>query len=264
VRDVNPAYPVLLVITIISIIILFLIPPLPQWPSYHQFADARKIWGIPNFWNAVSNVPFLLVGILGLLAIKRKWQAGNFVNWQEVTPFFIIFTGLILTAFGSFYYHLAPDNYRLVWDRIPLTLVFMVLVCLTIMQRVNFNVGFWLLLPFIVCGIGTVWYWSWTESLGHGDLRFYGFVEFYSVTLILIILYYFPKPYPSTKSFLFLIFFYGIARIFELIDRQIYKMGGIISGHTLKHLFAAIAAYGLILMVDELGKRKLNRKELNP
>ena len=161
-----------------------------------------------------------------------------------------------MTAIGSSYYHLAPDNYRLVWDRIPMTLVFMALVSLTIMERVNFKVGFWLLFPLIVFGIASVWYWIWTESFGLGDLRPYGFVQFYSIALILIILYLFPKPYPSTKSFLLIFIFYAIATIFEFTDIPIYQMGGIISGHTLKHLFAAIGTYWFVVMVDELEKRK--------
>ena len=65
-RDVNPEkaairpYLILVGITIVSILTVFLLPPIPQWLSYHQFADARKILGIPNFWNVVSNVPFFL------------------------------------------------------------------------------------------------------------------------------------------------------------------------------------------------------------
>jgi hypothetical protein len=264
VRDFNPEkaairpYLILVGITLISLMSLFLFSPIPQNLSYHQFADARKIWGIPNFWNVVSNVPFFLIGILGFLTIKREWRAGKFVNWQEVVPFFMIFLGLILTAMGSSYYHLAPDNYRLVWDRIPMTFIFMMLVSLTIMERISFKVGFWLILPLTVLGIGSVWYWIWTESLGRGDLRFYSFVHFYSIILILMILYLFPKPYPSTKFFLLIFIFYGIATIFELIDVQIYQMGGVMSGHTLKHFFAAIGAYWFIVMVKELEKRPQN------
>lgn len=241
-----------------SVLIVCLLPPIPQWLSYHQFADTRKIWGIPNFWNVVSNAAFFLVGILGLLAVKREWRAGNFINWQEALPLFIIFFGLILTSLGSSYYHLAPDNYRLVWDRIPMTIIFMALVSFTLMERVNFKLGLWLLGPLIVIGVWSVWYWIWTESLARGDLRFYGFVQFYSITLILIILYLFPKPYPSTKSFLLLFIFYGIATIFEFMDVQIYEMGHILSGHTLRHLCAAASGYWLVVMVDELESRRLN------
>jgi len=240
-------YLILFGMTLLSLALLFLLPPIPQWLSYHHFADVRTIWGIPNFWNVVSNLPFLLIGILGFQAI----QTGDFVRWEEAAPFFMIFLGLLLTSFGSSYYHLAPDNDRLVWDRIPITLVFMSLLSLTLMERVNFKAGFWLLIPLILLGFFTVWYWISTEALGHGDLRPYAFVQFYSIALILMILLLFPKPYPSTKSFLLLILFYAFATLFEWMDRQVYQMSGLISGHTLKHLFAAVASYWIVVMVRE-------------
>lgn len=252
----NRSHLSLFLITAVTILILFMLPPIPQWLSYHQFADLREVWGIPNFWNVVSNIPFFLVGVWGFLAIKQQWLAGNFVSWQEVAPFFVIFLGLVFTSIGSSYYHLAPDNYRLVWDRLPMTLGFMAFVSIAVMERIHFKCGFWLLLLFILCGIGSVWYWFWTESLGHGDLRPYGFVQFYSLVVILIILYLFPKPYPSTKSFLMPILFYGIALVFGFMDKQIYQIGEIISGHTLKHLFAAFGAYWFVVMVNELKLRR--------
>src|SRR3990172_102797 len=35
-------------------------------PNYHNFADQRALWGVSNFWNVVSNLPFLLVALWGL------------------------------------------------------------------------------------------------------------------------------------------------------------------------------------------------------
>lgn len=247
-KTVQP-YLILAAFTVVSVLILSLLPPIPQWMSYHQFADVRTIWGIPNFWNVVSNVPFFIVGAIGLFAIKRERKLGNFSNWQKVAPFFVIFTALMLTAIGSSYYHLAPDHYRLAWDRVPMTFIFMGLLSLTIMDRVSFKCGFWLLPFLIALGIWSVWYWAWTESLDRGDLRPYIFVKFYAISLIFMILYLFPESYLSTKPFLFLLIFYAVATICELADRQIYEVGGVISGHTLKHLFAAAGSYGFVVMV---------------
>lgn len=252
-KDKQKKLSILAAFTLLSISIIYLFPPLPQWPSYHQFADVREVWGIPNFWNVISNAPFFLVGILGFLAIKDAWKAGNFTSWQEATPFYVIFLGLMLTAAGSTYYHLAPDNNSLAWDRAPMTLVFMAFVSLVIMERIHSKFGLWLLMFFIAFGITSVCYWIWTESLGRGDLRLYIFAKFYALTLTLAILYLFPKSYPSLRSVLFVIVFYGIATICELNDTQIYQISeGTISGHTLKHLFGAIASYGFVMMVNEL------------
>lgn len=248
-------YLILLLITAICFFVTLLTPPTPQWTSYHHFADERHLWDISNFWNVVSNAPFFLVGLIGLVKLKHAWSSGSFSNWQEAIPFIVIFLGLMLTAIGSSYYHLAPDNYRLLWDRIPMTLVFTSFVSLVVMERMNFKAGIRLLLPLILFGVWSAWYWYWTESLGRGDLRFYGFVKIYSLVAVLLIMYLFPKPYPSTKLVFGLIAFYAIATFFEFTDVQIFDMGGVMSGHTLKHLFAAIGSYSFVLMVDELVKR---------
>jgi len=254
-------YLVLLGITILSAFVLFLIPPIPQWDSYHHFADDRKILGISNFGNVVSNAPLAFIGFWGLISVRREWLAKKFIDWREVVPFVVIFLGLILTAIGSTYYHLNPDNYRLVWDRLPMTLVFTALVSLTIMERVNFNVGFWLLPFLILAGFGSVWYWIWGEGFGRGDLRPYIFIQFYGLILILLIIYFFPKPYPSAKSFLWMIALYFIARVFEYTDLHVFQMAdGMISGHTLKHLFAAFSSYWIVVMVNELSQRDLGSK----
>jgi len=61
----------LLGLMVASLATLPLLPPIAQDPSYHQFADQRTLLGIPNFWNVVSNLPFVLVGTMGL------WQFGR-------------------------------------------------------------------------------------------------------------------------------------------------------------------------------------------
>src|SRR5712664_1732115 len=105
--------------------VLFL-PPVHQDPSYHSFADQRELWGVPNFWNVVSNLPFLLVGFLGIWLVQDKTTASlSFIVPTERWPFLILFAGVGLTAFGSAYYHWQPTNDRLVWDRLPMAVSFM-------------------------------------------------------------------------------------------------------------------------------------------
>jgi len=45
---------------------------------------------------------------------------------------------------------------------------------------------------------------------------------------------------------------YAVAKGFELADRPIFALGEIVSGHTLKHLVAAIALAFLAAMVKRL------------
>jgi hypothetical protein len=54
-----------------SLVALLLPPPLPRDQDYHDFADRRTLLGVPNFWNVVSNIPFIVTGALGLRQSRR-------------------------------------------------------------------------------------------------------------------------------------------------------------------------------------------------
>src|SRR2546422_9702397 len=41
--------------------------PISQDAAYHEFADTRRLFGVPNFLNVASNIPFLVIGILGVV-----------------------------------------------------------------------------------------------------------------------------------------------------------------------------------------------------
>src|SRR5690349_24556260 len=103
---------VLLGVMLASLLALLLVPPIPQDQGYHNFADQRELFGIPNFWNVVSNLPFVAVGAVGLWRFHR-----------DATTV-VLFAGLFLTGFGSSYYHLDPNDSTLFWDRLPMTLCF--------------------------------------------------------------------------------------------------------------------------------------------
>ena len=120
---------VLSILTVVSIIGLLLIPPISQDQDYHQFADQRTLLGIPNFWNVVSNLPFLAAGALGLQRFYQKPAT------------FVLFSGFLLTGFGSSYYHWNPSDQTLFWDRLPMTLCFMAILSTAIEERVDARVG---------------------------------------------------------------------------------------------------------------------------
>jgi hypothetical protein len=133
-------------------LLMLRLPPIPQWPSYHNFADHRTWLGIPNFGNVASNLAFAVVGIWGLtflLRLNPQTAAQYFVDPRERWPYTLAFFGMLLTAFGSAYYHLAPNNARLVWDRIPMTVVFGSLVAAVIAERISVQAGM-RLLPFLL------------------------------------------------------------------------------------------------------------------
>ena len=96
-----------------SLLGLFLLPPIVQNQDYHDFADQRTLFGIPNFWNVISNVPFIGISAVGL------WQFGRSQGTM------LLFLGIFLTGFGSAYYHLEPSDRTLFWDRLPMAIGFM-------------------------------------------------------------------------------------------------------------------------------------------
>jgi tryptophan-rich sensory protein len=233
---------------LIAIIALFL-PPIPQPLAYHNFADHRAWLGIPNFGDVVSNAPFAIVGLLGLIFLSRP-HPGKFSDHRERWLYLIMFAGLILTAFGSAYYHLAPGNARLVWDRIPIMIVFMALLAAVIAERVSVVAGLWLFPALQAAGIGSVLVWRAGELQGHGDLRFYAAVQAYSI-LILLLLLLVPAKYTRGSDLAVVVGFYVLAKILEESDPQVFALGHIVSGHTLKHLAAAAAGYWILRMLHK-------------
>lgn len=241
-----------LTITILAaIVIAFFFPAIGQDETYHNFADHRTLLGIPNCLNTISNIFFLFVGWLGIRFVLRKpLQTGHgFIDPIERWPYFVFFLAVFLTAFGSAWYHLRPGDTRLLWDRLPMAFGFMALVSATLAERIGAKIGVWLLTPLLAIGAGSVLYWDVTQSHGHGDLRPYALVQFGSLLAILLLVVLFPARYTRGADFIVSLGIYGVAKLFEAADRIIYGWGGIVSGHTLKHVVAAISAYWILRMI---------------
>jgi hypothetical protein len=219
-----------------------------QSQSYHHFADQRSCFGIPHCFDALSNLGFLFVGVWGLLFVIRS-QAAGFVLRKERWPYFFFFLGVTLTAFGSSYYHLAPDNARLVWDRLPMAMGFMALLAAVLGERAHPMLASRTLAPFVSAGVGSVLYWRWTDLAGRDDLRLYGLVQFGSLALVLLLCVTLPFRYTRGRDMFVVVGLYGVAKVFEVLDTQIFALGRIVSGHTLKHLTAAVACYWVLRML---------------
>lgn len=224
----------------------WLLPRIPQPSTYHEFADRRMLFGIPNFDDVASNAPFLLVGIWGLAVVMNRKTA--FRTSGERWPYAVLFAGVALTSIGSSYYHLHPDNARLVWDRLPMTLGFMGLLCAVLAERVGRRAV--LALPALVAlGMMSVAYWNFTEANGRGDLRPYLLVQFGSLAVVLLVLFLFDATYTGQKWLVAALALYGVAKIAEAFDASIYRALGVVSGHTLKHVAAAAGALCMAAML---------------
>lgn len=226
-----------------------LLPRIPVGVGYHEFADQRTLLGIPHALDVLSNVPFVLVGLWGVIFLLCNANQGGFSQPWERIPYLVFFAGVMLTGMGSGYYHLAPGNTRLVWDLLPMTFSFVAIVDATITERISTRAGARLLLPLMILGAASVAYWYVGESQAHGDLRFYLFVQFCPVVVIAVIIGLFPARYSRTPDLLLAFLFYVLAKLFELLDGPIYSAGRIVSGHTLKHITAALACYCILRML---------------
>ena len=179
----------------------------------------------------------------------------TFIDRRERWPYLIVFGGLVLTALGSAYYHLRPGNARLVWDRLPMTIVFMSLVSAIIAERISPRTGLWLLPVLLVIGLGSVLQWHLSELHGAGDLRFYSAVQAYSILFLLIALL-LPSSYTRGADLAIVAGFYVLAKVLEILDRPIFELGRLVSGHTLKHLAAAAAGYWILRMLLKRQSRR--------
>jgi hypothetical protein len=207
---------------------LLLLPPIPQDQAYHHFADRRTLLGVPHFWNVVSNLPFIVIGAIGLA--RHRDNAATIV----------IFLGIFLTGFGSAYYHWNPSDSTLFWDRLPMTIFFMAVLAVVVGERISARLGAILLWPLLAAGLLSLLLWRWT-----GDLRLYVWVQFFPCLALSLMFLLFPSKYTGTHYWIAAAVFYALAKLLEFTDRAVYE-NFILSGHTLKHLFAAAACFAVL------------------
>jgi len=223
----------IVLITSVIVVVLFIHPPIEQSLMYHNFSDSKRVFEIPNFWNVLTNVPFLLVGFLGLLRLK--------VFAKDHRQYLIFFVGVILVSVGSGYYHLNPSNDTLVWDRLPMTIAFMTLLSILISEFIGDSLGRKMLLPLLGLGLGSILWWVLMK-----DLRLYVIVQFVPILIIPILLIFFRSQHDSIRTYWFVLIAYLAAKILEHFDSFFYEYFRF-SGHSLKHLVSAVALFKLYL-----------------
>ena len=231
-------------VTILIIIAFWASEPVPQDPAYHAFVDGRRLFGIPNFLNVISNLPLFLVGVWGVSYVLKEGESVCVPTLRSA--YLIFFAGVLLSAVGSCYYHVAPDNDTLIWDRLPMTMAFAGLFVIVLGEYVSVPAARRLLLPLLFAGATSVAYWAMTEASGSGDLRPYATIQFLPVLIIPAILLLYPSPFGSSRFFWMIIAIYILAKVFENFDAAVFGVGNWVSGHTLKHLVASFAPLALL------------------
>ena len=235
-------------------LIPILMPPISQSVNYHQFADQRTYFDTPNFFNVASNIFIFFSGLAGLILLMRPREFLiniTFIKFSERWPYFILFISVIMASLASTYYHLAPDNARLVWDRFPIAIGIVTLLSIVLIERIDTNIGFILLPCLILFGVGSVIYWDWGEQFGLGNLNYYIVVQFYSILAIILLSKYFSSRYTRGAGIYVVIILYAFAKLAETLDHEIYSLGQVISGHSVKHLFVGMAVFWIVHMLQK-------------
>lgn len=214
------------------------VPPVAQWPEYHDFADRRAWLGVANFNDVASNLTFSLTGLAGLAALACG-RVSCFHDQRERWPWVVFFLGLTLLGPASAYYHHAPDDRGLMLDRLAMAVTFMGWLAIHLAERLNVRLTLRLLPVLLALGVGSVLYWYATELAGRGDLRAWGYVQFWPVALVFWLLGRTPARYTGTEAVVGVYACYALALLVEWLDRPIFEATGFVSGHTLKHLIAA-------------------------
>lgn len=218
--------------------------PISQPADYHQFADGRAALGVHNGADVFSNVGFALVGLWGLARLwpdrDRPALAPGWAGYR------LFLAALVLTALGSGYYHLAPDNARLVWDRLPIALACAGLLAAVHAEATGRRDSGMPTGLLAIAAFASVAWWYMTERLGAGDLRPYLLLQGAPIVLIPMWQAIHRAPRADRIAFDVAILLYLAAKAAEVCDHQIFAMLGIVSGHTLKHLLATAAAWVVV------------------
>ena len=250
-------YTLILLTMLVTVCSYIVVDPVPQDIGYHNFADQGMLLGIPNALNVLSNLPFVLVGLYGLIVISRIKHSPSKIVVSNWFAYWSLFAGVALVGIGSAYYHLSPDNQSLVWDRLPMTVAFMGLYSILIAEFISERLGRLLLLPLLTIGVLSVIYWWSTEHAGAGDLRLYAVVQFFPLVTVPIILLFFKSKFSLANTYWLVLASYVLAKLCEHFDEPIHNILGVVSGHSIKHVAPAV---GLLFLIRAYQSRILSER----
>jgi len=245
-------------IQFLIIVAVFSFPPVAQDPEYHNFADVRTFFMIPNMMDVTSNILYLVAGVWGaVLLIRRPSSPDKIITPGLRLMWLICFISLAMIAFGSGYYHLLPNNHTLLWDRLPMSLAFMTLLAILMAERWNEEKILCLWPVLLILGGGSVLYWYQTELSGAGDLRAYAITQFGGLLAMVMLLIMWPARYTRQGDLVWVLICYIVAKLLEFTDISVFEVSQqLISGHTLKHYISGI---GAVILVYHLHRRESRR-----
>lgn len=215
--------------------------------NYHHFVDTRSVLGIHNLMDVMSNLPFLFVGSLMLWSYNKN----NKINHS--LSLLIISLGTILVGFGSAYYHWNPTDGTLLWDRLPMAIVFSGIMTYAIQKLAllpkEINVKQFEI-SYLLLSLSSVLIWYVGTLFNHNWLALYVFIQFGGMILLCYLAgsSYSIQNKALLNTILKVITIYALAKITEYYDGLIFHLDtNLISGHTIKHLLSGLALYVVYL-----------------
>ena len=133
-----------------------------------------------------------------------------------------------------------------------MTVAFMALFAMVLSDRMSAHGARVLLWPLVLAGVASVGYWYWSERHGRGDLRAYGVIQFLPMLLIPLMLLFCSGKGLRAPWLWGTLGTYAVAKVAEHFDAALFDMTGIVSGHSLKHVFGALAVLWAIFAVLRL------------
>ena len=244
---------VLLAVFVLAVIALALVGPIPQPVDYHAFADTRTLLGVPYALDVLSNLPFLGAGLWLLLA-ARAWQRSAHPGAVALA---LAGVACMLTGLGSGYYHWAPANWGLLWDRLPIGVTAVGLLAVLLVEHVDARWGRPLpLMLLTLAALASSAYWYLSVGWGAEDLRPYLLAQFSPMIALLVLAPGMRGGRLPRSAWLLAAAGYALAKVCEVLDDRIFHWSGeLIAGHTLKHVFAALALCVLAAWAQRSARR---------
>lgn len=235
---------------VLALLAVAIFGPFVAQPGHlHEFADQRSWWGIACTMDVLSNLPFALLGLLGLVCLVLHKRQIPLAQRGLAALFFV---GLIVTAAASSWYHWQADDAGLAIDRLGMVVAFAGLLGLAASDRISSRAGVALALAVLVMGPLSVAVWY-----GSGSVLAWAALQFGGMALVLWLACLKPLPGALAVRWGWVIMIYVIAKLFEQADEAVYALSSqLVSGHSIKHVVASFAALPVIVAILDLEKNR--------
>ncbi|PAT32111.1 hypothetical protein CLI92_06180 [Vandammella animalimorsus] len=231
-----------------------LLPPVQQLAHYHDFADQRGLLGLPNAMDVLTNLCFLAAAIVIARAMRQYRRAMQRAHVRSMPLWWhlcgLAALGFAATALGSGIYHLQPNDAGVLWDRLAMGIVFAAIVGLAVRQiACDASALLATALTFAAsCASLAVWHAT-------GNFTPWSVLQGGGMVLLLAIGLGTRLGLPRSAGMpalglLAIIGWYLLCKVCELGDHALFEASaGLISGHSLKHVFAAAAGWPIARML---------------